>query len=345
MARRPYRYPLDRTQERIFPPDFSGRIYVWDIDKTYLASDIDSLRGLLAIPLEFAVDKRNVAGTPALLRALRRGTADEGLTDANPIYFVSASPPQLRSVIERKMLLDGVEYDGITFKDQLWLARRAKFGKLREQIGYKLSALLLNRMELPADCVETLFGDDSEADGLIYSMYADIVAGRLRGEQLQRTLLKRGVRAEDAAYVRDLADEVPAREMVGRVYINLENKSDPSRFADFGPSLVPCWDTFQMALSLYEDGHLLAPSVGDVGAALIENYGRNAPSLLRSAADLVSRGHLGLANLQALWPTLVERELAPDYFVVDEARRDEHPPAPAPKPGAMRTPKGLIATV
>ena len=105
MARKTsYRYPLDRTQERIFPPDFSGRIYVWDIDKTYLASDIDSLRGLLAIPLEFAVDKRNVAGTPALLRALRRGVAPVGLTDANPIYFVSASPPQLRSVIERKML-------------------------------------------------------------------------------------------------------------------------------------------------------------------------------------------------------------------------------------------------
>ena len=94
----PYRYPLDRSNERVFPEGWRGRIYIWDIDKTYLATEIHSLRGLLAVPFEFAIDKRNVAGTGALLRALRRGVAAPGLTIANPLYFVSASPPQLRLV-------------------------------------------------------------------------------------------------------------------------------------------------------------------------------------------------------------------------------------------------------
>src|SRR5690606_37832680 len=115
--RPPYTYPLDRSNDRVFPAGWRGRIYVWDIDKTYLATEIHSVRALLLVPFEFAVDKRNVAGTSALLRALRRGVAPPGLTLANPIYFVSASPPQLRTVIQRKMLLDGVEHDGITFKD------------------------------------------------------------------------------------------------------------------------------------------------------------------------------------------------------------------------------------
>ena len=97
----PYRYPLQRSQERTYPRDFSGPLYIWDIDETYLATDIDTVRGMLAVPLDLPVDKRNVAGTDVLLRALRRGPERGGPVQSNPLYFVSASPPQLRRVIER----------------------------------------------------------------------------------------------------------------------------------------------------------------------------------------------------------------------------------------------------
>ena len=252
----PYRYPLDRSNDRKFPPNWDGRLYVWDIDKTYLATEIHSLRGLLAVPFEFAIDKRNVAGTATLLKALRRGVAPKGLTQSNPIYFVSASPPQLRLVIQRKMLLDGVEFDGISFKDQVRLVSRGQFGKLREHIGYKLSALLLNRQELPWTALETLFGDDSESDALIYAIYGDVVAGRLRGDALAKTLLKNQVRREDADYCTSLAEGMPERELVQSIYINLEVRRDPLRFSEFGPRLVPCHDSFQAALRLYEDGQI-----------------------------------------------------------------------------------------
>ena len=339
-----YCYPLDRTNERSYADDFAGRIYVWDIDKTYLRSEIKSIRGLLSIPLEFAVDKRNVAGTGALLRALRRGTAPRGQTRSNPIYFVSASPPQLRSVLQRKMLIDGVEFDGITFKDQLALVRRGKLGKLREQVGYKLSALLLNRLELPWSVKECLFGDDSEVDALIYSLYADVVAGRLRGDWLRRTLLKNAVRKEDASYICGLCEGMREAELVELIFINLENRSDPRHFASYAPNVLPCHDTFQMALRLGESGHITRESVLDVARVLVTHYDQHPPSLLRSAADLVARGSLGLETLADLWNDMRARDLAPDYFVVDTSRIAAHP-APPPLPvGTMLTPAEALAS-
>ena len=336
----PYHYPLDRSNDRRFADDWSGRIYVWDIDKTYLATEIHSLRALLAVPFEFAIDKRNVAGTAALLRALRRGVVGAGLTQANPIYFVSASPPQLRLVIQRKMLLDGVEFDGITFKDQAALVTRGQFGKLREHIGYKLSALLLNRHELPWQAEETLFGDDSESDALIYSIYGDVVAGRLRGEALKKTLLKHQVRREDADYVVGLATGLPEKELVQSIYINLEVRKTPEIFANFGARLVPCHDTFQAALRLFEDGHIAEEGVMAVAEQLVVTLQRKPVSLLRSAADLVARGAVGLGTIERLWGALQARELAPDYFVVDAARVPSHP-RPQVTSGGFLTPEAL----
>ena len=338
----PYKYPLDRSNDRVFPEGWSGRLYVWDIDKTYLATDIHSLSALLAVPFEFAIDKRNVAGTVALLKALRRGIAPKGLTASNPIYFVSASPPQLRLVIQRKMLLDGVEFDGITFKDQVGLVVHGQFGKLREQIGYKLSALLLNRQELPWDVQETLFGDDSESDALIYSLYGDVVAGRLRGDALVKTLLKHQVRREDADYAASLADGMPERELVQGIYINLEVRKNPERFAEFHPRLVPCHDTFQASLRLFEDGQIDEDGVAAVAHQLVVTLHRQPPSLLRSAADMVARGAVGLATLERLWGVLQARGLAPDYFVVDADRVPSHP-RPEAVSGGFLTPEAMRA--
>lgn len=341
----PYEYPLERTNERHFADGWSGPLYVWDIDKTYLATEIHSLAGLLAVPFEFAIDKRNVAGTAALLRALRRGRTERGLTKSNPIYFVSASPPQLRSVIQRKMLLDGVEYDGITFKDQLTLVKRRQLGKLREQIGYKVSALLRNRRELPWGAEETLFGDDSESDALIYSIYGDCIAGRLRGDLLIQTLTHNGVSAEDAKYIAELSDDLPTKEIVRGIYINLEVRKNPQLFEGFSPRLVACHDTFQAALRLYEDRHINAEGVLDVAEQLVVTFARQPPSLLRSAADLVARRGVGLATIAELWDALQLRELAPDYFVVDANRIGNHLPPEVPNEGWLTPERLRPATV
>ena len=104
------------------------------------------------------MDKRAIPGTPALLKGIRRGVGPTH--QQTPLYFVSASPPQLRQVIERKMLADGVEPDGITFKDQFHHILRGRPDQLRNHVGYKLAALLLNRRAHPIGSREYLYGDD-----------------------------------------------------------------------------------------------------------------------------------------------------------------------------------------
>jgi hypothetical protein len=312
-------HPIDRTQERSYPEDFSGPIFIWDIDKTYLATEIHNWRGLLAVPFELAVDKRDIAGTAALLRALRRGNAPEGLTAQNPIYFVSASPPQLRGVIQKKMLIDGVEFDGISFKDQLALVLRGQFGKLREQIGYKLAALLMNRRELPEGADEYLFGDDSEADGTIYALYGDVCAGRIRGDALVAILLRLAVRREDAERIAALAEGLPVRDRVKAAFINLEVRKNPRRFQHHG-RVHPCFDSIQTALVLHEKGLIPVRGVVEVAHQMATQFQRRATSLVRSVADGLERGLFSGATIEAVWPSLQHEGLAPGYFRVDHDR-------------------------
>ena len=135
--REPYKYPLQRVHWRYPDPEYEGDIFVWDIDNTYIKTDFSSLTGLMRIPFESAEDKVNVSGTAALLRELRNGPGTGN--EKKPIYFISASPPQLAKVLEEKMELDDIRHDGITFKDQMRNLRRGKFRKLREQYAFKLT--------------------------------------------------------------------------------------------------------------------------------------------------------------------------------------------------------------
>jgi hypothetical protein len=186
---RPGRF-IDRQNHRRFDADWAGDVFVWDIDKTYLDTRFSSLRGLLAIPFEFAVDKRAIAGAVPILRALRTGP-NIASPRFSPLYFVSGSPPTLRGVVERKMLLDGVQQDGITFKDQMGLLKAGRPRAIKEQVGYKLAALLMLRRELPAAVRFTLFGDDVESDMDVFLLFGAVLAG-LRGAALREVMRHHG---------------------------------------------------------------------------------------------------------------------------------------------------------
>lgn len=176
---------LERTNDRSLPEDYTGHVLVWDIDKTYLETRFSSARGMLKIFFELAVDKATVPGAVPLLRALRRGPGRTEILP--PLYFVSGSPVQIRNIIERKMMLDGVNYDGITFKDQLGLLTSGQGRYITKQVGYKLRALLLYRRELPPGARYLLFGDDTESDAEVFSLFGEVCAG-LRGPNLDARL-------------------------------------------------------------------------------------------------------------------------------------------------------------
>src|SRR5207237_1725707 len=167
-------------------------IFRWDLDKTYLRTDFSSLRALLRTALEKAEEKQNVPGTAALLRELRAA-------GKHGIFFISGSPREMRKVIERKLRIDGVEVDGLTFKPNLQNLLRGRFRALREQVSYKLPALLEARAQIGASVPETLFGDDAEADAFIYSLYADFLAGRASADLVREVLVRVGAYPKDVA--------------------------------------------------------------------------------------------------------------------------------------------------
>src|SRR6187402_296170 len=175
----------------------------WDLDKTYLRTEFDSLRDLAKSAIETAADKRAYPGATALLRALRQ--------DGHRICIVSGSPTQMRQVLAAKLTLDGVEYDEFVLKNNLKNILRGRFRALRAQIPYKLPAMLRSRIGAAADA-ETLFGDDAEADAIIYCLYADLVAGRVSIADLERVLVAARTYDDDVNRILELARRVPKHD-------------------------------------------------------------------------------------------------------------------------------------
>jgi hypothetical protein len=284
-------------------------IYRWDLDKTYLKSDFESLRKMVKVPFERAEDKVDEPGVVALIRALKR-SARVQQRDAL-VYFISASPPQIGRAIREKLDLDGIEADGIVFKNQLHHLVRGRFRYLREQVGFKLAELLKARAAAPEGALEFLFGDDWESDPLIYSLYADVVAGHLDLEALADILVRLRIDPARLVEIRRLSERVPRADVVRRIFINLERRTPPGRFRAFGERLVPTFNYFQTAVMLHEDGMLPLAAVAEVGRSLMDRSGYRPEELRNSLDDLRRRGFLPAPRRAALARELAESGILP----------------------------------
>jgi len=259
------------------------RIYRWDLDKTYLQTEFDSLKDLVRTALQKAHEKRAVPGAAALIRELR-SRGDSWLT------IVSGSPTQMRAVLQEKLLLDGITWDEFVLKDNVRNILRGRFRALRGQVGYKLPVLLESRARAPLDAQEVLFGDDAEADAFIYSLYADMLAGRVDERVLSRVLEEAGVYPDDQERVRAAWRALPPVDPVRRIFIHLDRRTPPAAFARYGPRVVPVFNYFQAALVLMADGELTAPQVLRVALELVQTAGFNLLMLSNSFQDLLRRG-------------------------------------------------------
>jgi len=263
------------------PPRHTFR---WDLDKTYLRTEFDSLKDLAKNALETAADKQAYPGASSLLRALAHG-------EDHRICIVSGSPTQMRQVLAAKLKLDGVEFDEFVLKNNLRNILRGRFRALRAQIPYKLPAMLESRSRVAAPS-ETLFGDDAEADAIIYCLYADIVADQVTLYDLERVLTAARAYDDDAQRTLELARQVPKGGAVRRMFIHLDRRSPPMGFHRFGPRLVPVFNYFQSALVLYADGVLTARQVLFVALEMIDSKQYELGGLANSVQDLMRRGRL-----------------------------------------------------
>jgi hypothetical protein len=270
-------------------PDLSERreqvVYRWDLDKTYLRTEFDTLRDLVRTAFEPASRKRTYPGAGTLLREIRA-------TDPAAIFILSGSPEQMRSVLEAKLRLDGIRWDGFTLKPSLRNLVRGKFRFLRDQLSYKLTSLLRSRTNVSPETDEILFGDDAEGDAFIYSLYADIAAGRVSQELLMKVAEAADVYPEDIPELVRIATRVPRCDTVRRIFIHLERVSSTAGFSDFGRRVCPFYNYFQPALVLLEDGALDAQAVLRVGADLVVAHTFNPEVLVASFDDLRRRGYL-----------------------------------------------------
>lgn len=266
----------------------------WDLDKTYLHTDFDSLRELVATFRQNAEDKQAIAGAPTLLRALLDSDDDE-----RRVTFISGSPRQMRRVLTEKLRIDGVEPDAFVLKPNLSNLLRFRFRALNEQLGYKLSALLRSRYG-GADVREVLFGDDSEADALIYSLYADLLSGAVGRAELERALDASPLYRRDVDEVLGLYDTLPeSTPTVARIFIHLDRRSPTARFARFGARVVPVYNYFQAACVLLES-ELLSPVAVLRVVEAMGHAGYTPHRLANSLRDLIRRGYLSEAGLNAL---------------------------------------------
>ena len=262
------------------PPRHTFR---WDLDKTYLRTEFDSLVDLARSAIENAADKQAYPGATALLRALRQ--------DGNRICIVSGSPTQMRQVLAAKLALDGVDYDEFVLKNNLKNILRGRFRSLRAQIPYKLPAMLQSRLGAAAEA-ETLFGDDAEADAIIYCLYADIVAERVSLQDLERVLVASRAYDDDSLRILDLARRVPKHDAVNRLFIHLDRRSAPVGFRHYGPRLVPVFNYFQTALILYGDRVLSARQVIFVALEMLDSKQYELGHLATSVQDIIRRGQI-----------------------------------------------------
>ncbi len=285
------------------------RTFRWDLDKTYLHTEFDSLRGLVKIPFETARDKIAAPGVAPLIRGLRASAERCGIEVR--VRFVSGSPPQISKAILEKLAMDGIEHEGVTFKDQWSRIRRGKFRDLREQVGYKLTELLRDRRNEPVGTEEYLFGDDWESDPLIYSLYADVLSGAISADRLGRILKALNVDPELAVLADELAEHLHHEDAVRRIFINLARKTPPRRLDPYGPRLVPSFNYLQTAACLFDTGALDLDAIEDVVAAMLVEHGYDSVRLVNSLRDIERRNKLSAAGASALAHSLSRAAVLP----------------------------------
>jgi Phosphatidate phosphatase APP1, catalytic domain len=268
----------DRIDPR--PP---RRIYRWDLDKTYLQTEFDTFTQLVRTALQKASEKQAVPGAAALIRELRENGDSR-------LCIISGSPTQMRTVLEAKLKLDGVEWDELVLKDNVRNLLRGRFRALRGQVGYKLPVLLESRIHAPVEAEEVLFGDDAEADAFIYSLYADLISGRVDEAVLGQVLEAAQVYPDDRARIFAAWRAIPRADPVRRIFIHLDRLTPPAYFARYGPRVVPIFNYFQAALVLLADGELTAAQVARVAVEMVQTAGHNLLTLSNSFQDLVRRG-------------------------------------------------------
>jgi hypothetical protein len=307
-------------------------VFRWDLDRTYLETEIHSWRGLVRAYIETAEEKRTIPGAAALLRGLQQGDPRAR------VCVISGSPTQMRAVLARKLELDGVRVDRLILKDNLRNLRKGRLRAVRAQIEYKLPYLLEDRLETPPHATETLFGDDAEFDALIYTAYAEILSGRVGQDVLVRLLRESGAYPDAIDRAVAALRKLAVGAAVDDIFIRIDRGLPLATYTLLGARVLPVFSWFQAAVVLWKRGRLSLPAVRAVADAsgppdalgrwLVDGAKRglftvDAARELIASAELEPLAPSASSLLDRLEPipALEARESGPDLFGFFEATR------------------------
>ncbi len=299
----------------VFEYSSFDEIYVWDLDKTYLDTHWQSVRDIFRASFADNYHRNNVPGTATLVNSLKQCWEQKnGQQKPFPIFFITASPPQMEKKIREKLLADEILPLGIFFKDNLRNLWPGRFWKLRQHVGYKVTALMYLRTLLKKEISQVLWGDDSETDAVIYSLYSDICSRRLQGDECEKVLKSFQVSPEQVQRIFATQAQIEAMDPVEKIYINLAVDTDPEYYMKFGRRMLPSYNSMQTSLDLFQDHRLQIEDILRVGKDLYYNYGFTVDELQRSLDDLIRRQVLGEQTFLRILPPLIEAGLIhPDY--------------------------------
>jgi len=295
---------------RLLAPSAPGVVVRSDVDLTYLNTDFMSTTAKLALLVQRGSERSTLPAMQSVYRGLRRGA--DSAADV-PLTYLSGSPNFFKMVLEEKMRIDQVLQDGVVlkpFKDII-VAKvtdvdlGAIVPALEEQVGYKLTALLKLRLDVPPDTKEILMGDDSEADAVAYNLYHRFTSKQLTAAELVAAADAVPVDATWRPAIVDLAGRVapvlPANAPVVAIYINRTGTPN-ARFpvASWTVSGLTRYHSgaWPLALDLFEEGRLSGPATTAVKARLME-LGQTTAMLSTAAQDAVTAGFVQQATVSA----------------------------------------------
>jgi hypothetical protein len=227
---------------------------ICDIDKTYLETNFESITRLAKIAFEGAKDKITVHGANEILNSIRWGASENenNLVEPRELHFVSSSPPQLRAVLEEKLMLDGIDWSSDTFKNQAYNIRKRRMDLLRHHVGYKSLAILRIVLAAPSGSSFYMIGDNAETDTYIYFGVKCLLEGLLTKEGYLRYLEFSGVEKASLKSLARVIEKVPESK-VSRIFIRNVEGYKFVQAAPLTDVIFQFDDFFQVGLELIRE--------------------------------------------------------------------------------------------
>lgn len=224
---------------RVLPEDYNGLIFTSDIDQTFLDTPLHSSQGLFEVLFQTPSARAPIPGMPLFYKLLQNKTSVVETGGPIPTIFISASPHFFRRTLSAVFGHHDLDISGLHLKylvstfdnilqkvtDAVWnindmiaqgltrsLERSLKFlgsslASLFDQVAYKLTTLLENRLMQPTAAREILMGDNTEGDYFIFVLYQYLLLGDLTGKDLESYLYKLNFQDREAL-TRDAARSI-----------------------------------------------------------------------------------------------------------------------------------------